>query len=120
MFLRDDGREAGRREEARQQFVILGVIALRIGDERLPGELSQLVEQCRAAKESLLADGAPDSATVTLLGAGSKLIGGTRAASISRDEAEHLVLDGFFPAGPADDLPHRARAGAGLVAFGLP
>ncbi len=85
-----------------------------------PGELSQLVEQCRAAKERLLADGAPDSAAVTLLGAGSKLIGGTRAASISRDEAEHLVLDGFFPAGPADDLPRRARAGAGLVAFGLP
>ena len=85
-----------------------------------PGELSQLVEQCRGAKERLLADGAPDSASVTLLGAGSKLIGGTRSATISRAEAEQLVLDGFFPAGPADELPRRARAGAGLVAFGLP
>jgi molecular chaperone DnaK (HSP70) len=85
-----------------------------------PGELSQLVEQCRAAKERLLADAAPDSAAVTLLGAGSKLIGGTRSATISRAEAERLVLDGFFPAGPADELPRRARAGAGLVAFGLP
>lgn len=85
-----------------------------------PGELSQLVEQCRAAKERLLADGAPESAVVTLLGAGSKLIGGARSATISRAEAEQLVLDGFFPAGPADDLPRRARAGAGLVTFGLP
>ena len=84
------------------------------------GELSQLVEQCRAAKERLLADGAPDSATVTLLGAGSKLIGGARSASLSREEVERLVLDGFFPAGPADELPRRQRSGAGLVAFGLP
>ena len=85
-----------------------------------PGELSQLVEQCRTAKERLLADGAPDAAAVTLLGAGSKLIGAARSASISRAEAEQLVLDGFFPAGPPDDLPRRARAGTGLVAFGLP
>jgi molecular chaperone DnaK (HSP70) len=85
-----------------------------------PGELSQLVEQCRAAKERLLAADAPDSASVTLLGAGSKLIGGSRSATITRDEVERLVLDGFFPAGPPDELPRRARAGAGLVAFGLP
>jgi hypothetical protein len=84
------------------------------------GELSQLVEQCRAAKERLLSDAAPDSATVTLLGAGSKLIGGARTATLAREEVERLVLDGFFPAGPADELPHRQRAGAGLVAFGLP
>jgi molecular chaperone DnaK (HSP70) len=85
-----------------------------------PGELSQLVEQCRGAKERLLATDAPDTATVTLLGAGSKLIGGARSATVTRDEVERLVLDGFFPAGPADELPRRTRAGAGLVAFGLP
>ena len=85
-----------------------------------PGELSQLVEQCRAAKERLLSDGAPDSATVTLLGAGAKLIGGARSATLRRDEVERLVLDGFFPAGTADELPRRERTGAGLVAFGLP
>jgi molecular chaperone DnaK (HSP70) len=85
-----------------------------------PGELSQLVEQCRAAKERLLAADAPDSASVTLLGAGAKLIGGARSATLSREEAERLVLDGFFPAGPPDELPRRARTGAGLVAFGLP
>jgi molecular chaperone DnaK (HSP70) len=85
-----------------------------------PGDLSQLVEQCRAAKERLLAADAPDSATVTLLGAGARLVGGARSATLSRDEVEGLVLDGFFPAGPPDELPRRARTGAGLVAFGLP
>lgn len=85
-----------------------------------PGEFSQLVEQCRAAKERLLAADAPATATVTLAGAGARLIGGARSATLTRDEVEHLVLDGFFPAGPPDDLPRRARAGAGLVTFGLP
>src|SRR3984957_1961895 len=38
--------------------------------------LSQLVERCRGAKEQLLGAAAPDSASITLLGAGSKLVGG--------------------------------------------
>ncbi|NRF65842.1 hsp70 family protein [Aquincola sp. S2] len=84
------------------------------------GELPQLVERCRAAKERLLAADAPDSAAVTLLGGGSSLIGGTRSVALSRDEVERLVIDGFFPAGAADELPRRERSGAGLVAFGLP
>ncbi|MCU0935462.1 MAG: Hsp70 family protein, partial [Gammaproteobacteria bacterium] len=40
------------------------------------GRLNQLVEQCRRAKERLLAEGAPEAATVTLLGEGTRLIGG--------------------------------------------
>ncbi|HSW06502.1 Hsp70 family protein [Aquabacterium sp.] len=84
------------------------------------GELAQLVERCRAAKESLLAAGAPDSATVTLLGAGATLIGGARSVTLRRDEVERIVVDGFFPAGAPDELPRRERSGAGLVSFGLP
>ncbi len=38
--------------------------------------LSQLVERSRAAKEQLLGADAPEATSVTLLGAGSKLIGG--------------------------------------------
>jgi molecular chaperone DnaK (HSP70) len=85
-----------------------------------PGEFSQLVEQCRAAKERLLAADAPGTATVTLAGSGGRLIGGARSVTVTREEVEHLVLDGFFPAGAADELPRRARPGAGLVTFGLP
>jgi len=82
--------------------------------------LAQLVERCRGAKERLLAADAPDRATVTLLAAGARLIGGARSAELTRDEVERLVVDGFFPQGAADDLPRRERSGAGLVAFGLP
>ncbi|MCW3605871.1 Hsp70 family protein [Burkholderia cenocepacia] len=80
--------------------------------------LSQLVERCRAAKERLLGDDAPASVTVTLLGAGSKLVGGARSAELTRQEVEQIVVDGFFPRVEAGELPRRARAA--IVEFGLP
>ena len=83
------------------------------------GQLSQLVERCRAAKERLLAADAPASAQVTLLGAGARLIGGARSVMRGRDEVERIVVDGFFPQVTAAELPRRERA-SGLVAFGLP
>jgi molecular chaperone DnaK (HSP70) len=83
-------------------------------------DVAQLVERCRAAKEALLAADAPESVAVTLLGGGSSLVGGARSVRLGRDEVERLVVDGFFPAGPADQGPRRGRSSAGLVAFGLP
>ncbi|MFU2488066.1 Hsp70 family protein [Thauera sp. WH-1] len=89
------------------------------GGERLSAaRLSQLVQRCRVAKEQLLAANAPDRLSVTLLGAGSRLIGGARSAELSRDEVERLVVDGFLPLGGADELPQRRRAA--IVEFGLP
>jgi molecular chaperone DnaK (HSP70) len=83
------------------------------------GQLAQLVERCRDAKERLLAADAPASAQVTLLGTGSRLIGAARSATLERAEVERIVVDGFFPRGGADEGPRRERSG-GLVAFGLP
>lgn len=80
--------------------------------------LAQLTERCRAAKEQLLAEDAPDHVTVTLLGAGSRLIGASRKADLRREDIERIVLDGFFPLNPAQDDARRARAG--IVEFGLP
>lgn len=81
-------------------------------------ELSQLVEQCRRAKERLLSESAPVSVSVTLLGSGSRLIAAARSAELSRDEVQRIVLDGFFPAVAIDELPERKRSG--VVEFGLP
>ena len=96
----------------------------RLGGDAAPrlsaGQWSQLLERCRAAKERLLSSDAPDAATVTLLGAGSQLVGGASSAELTRDEVEHLVVDGYFPHTPADELPRRGRPGSALVAFGLP
>ena len=87
--------------------------------ERLSAaRLAQLTERCRAAKEQLLAPEAPELVTVTLLGAGSRLIGGSRKADLRREDIERVVLDGFFPLNEAQDDAKRARAG--IVEFGLP
>jgi molecular chaperone DnaK (HSP70) len=80
--------------------------------------LAQLTERCRAAKEQLLAADAPAQVGVTLLGAGSRLIGASRTVQLTRDDVRNLVLDGFFPMNPGMEPPHRARAG--IVEFGLP
>lgn len=76
-----------------------------------------LVEACRDAKESLLADDAPETRSVAVLGRSSKLIGGARKVELTRDEVRALVLDGFFPAVPASARPERK---AGLRQLGLP
>jgi len=81
-------------------------------------ELSQLVEQCRSAKERLLSEDAPDAAPVTLLGAGSRLVGGARSTELRREEVREIVLDGFFPLVDLSELPDRKRSG--VVEFGLP
>jgi molecular chaperone DnaK (HSP70) len=97
-------------------------------EARLPGgdartrlsaaSLSQLVERCRSAKEQLLGPQAPDSASITLLGAGSKLIGGARTAQVTRDEVERVIVDGFFPKVASNERPGRPRGA--IVEFGLP
>lgn len=80
--------------------------------------LSQLVERCRVAKEQLLALDAPASVSITLLGAGSRIVGGARTAQLTREEVEQVVVDGFFPPVDANETPRRSRAA--IVEFGLP
>ncbi|MCA9673987.1 MAG: Hsp70 family protein [Kofleriaceae bacterium] len=84
-----------------------------------PLQQRALVHHCRRAKETLLGDGAPDSVPVSLLGRGSKLIGGTVRVDVRRDDAHALLVDGFFPVCDAEARPQRRRA-AGLREMGLP
>ncbi|MGH8852974.1 MAG: Hsp70 family protein, partial [Telluria sp.] len=93
------------------------------GQDEQPARLSasrlaQLTERCRAAKEQLLAPDAPEQVTVTLLGAGARLIGASRSATITREDVRRIVLDGFLPPNEAQESAKRARAG--IVEFGLP
>jgi molecular chaperone DnaK (HSP70) len=80
--------------------------------------LAQLTERCRTAKEQLLAPDAPEQVSVTLLGAGSRLIGASRSATLTREDVARIVLDGFFPLNETKEGAKRARAG--IVEFGLP
>ena len=78
-----------------------------------------LVHACRAAKEQLLSAKPPKSVQVSILARGSKLIGGTVKATIERETAEAMLVDGFFPVVGADAKAERRRAG-GLRELGLP
>ncbi|MEN8261286.1 MAG: Hsp70 family protein, partial [Pseudomonadota bacterium] len=88
------------------------------GKRLAPGDFSQLVEQCRLAKERLLAEDGPESLKITLLGAGAKVIGGARSTELGRDEVRDVALEGFFPKSNYHDVPDRKRSG--IVEFGLP
>lgn len=88
------------------------------GKKLSAASLSQLIQQSRKAKELLLGETPPDSAKVTLLGSGSRLIGGARSAEFSRDEVQSLALDGFFPLVNFGEQPTKRTSA--VVAFGLP
>jgi molecular chaperone DnaK (HSP70) len=85
---------------------------------------AQLVAACRAAKERLLSDAtehAPAEVTVTLLGGGSRLVGGQLRTTLRRDELLEIAVEGFFPAVSRAELEGaRRRPRAGLVSVGLP
>lgn len=83
------------------------------------GQMQLLSHSARRAKEQLFADPKLASAPVTVLGRGSKVIGGTIQDELSRNEVEQILVDGFFPSVPLDSEPVRSRA-AGLMELGLP
>lgn len=74
---------------------------------------------CRDAKEVLLGANAPDSHRVSVLGRGSKLIGGTVSVEVPRSMVTELLLNGFFPHCALTDKPQRNRA-SGFQELGLP
>jgi len=78
-----------------------------------------LVRAACDAKETLLGPNAPDAAPVTLLGRGSKLVGGALRTDLSRADVEELIVEGFFPSVPVTAAPEK-RARAGLTRLGLP
>ena len=78
-----------------------------------------LLRKCSAAKERLLSAGAPAQETITILGAGRGVVAGGMSATLTRDEAERALTDGFLPLTPANDWPARDRR-SGLRELGLP
>ncbi|MCA9611525.1 MAG: Hsp70 family protein, partial [Myxococcales bacterium] len=90
----------------------------RLGKTLGAARFTQLVQQCRLAKERLLMPDAPENVKVTVLGSGSKLVGGAQSVTLTRDEVRELVLGGFFPEIGPDARPERRKGG--IVEFGLP
>ena len=74
---------------------------------------------CREAKEKLLGSQELDEHSITIPGRGSSLIGGSVQVTVSREEAESVLLDGFFPEVEFGSVPTGKRK-VGLTEIGLP
>ncbi|QDU46342.1 Chaperone protein DnaK [Symmachiella dynata] len=74
---------------------------------------------CRNAKETIFAAEGPDTHPVTVLGRGSKLIGGTVSIDMDCKKSASLLLDGFFPKCDITEKP-QAAATSGFQEIGLP
>lgn len=84
-------------------------------------QMSALTYACRAAKEQLLGAGAraDESAPIVVPSRGSKLVGGSLRAELTRAEVESVLVDGFFPVVERDARPQSRPRGA-LAQMGLP
>ena len=82
-------------------------------------QLHGLWHQARLGKEALLGDRTGREHPVTLLGRGSRLIGGTITTALTIDDVNGTLLEGFFPAVASDAMPARQRR-VGLQEIGLP
>ncbi|MEH6822411.1 MAG: Hsp70 family protein [Motiliproteus sp.] len=91
---------------------------LASGKRLRASSLSQLIQQTRFAKEKLLATDAPETAKVTVLGAGARLIGGARSHELSREKTQSLALEGFVPLTELTDMPQQSQRA--VREFGLP
>ncbi|RZQ17766.1 molecular chaperone DnaK [Vibrio vulnificus] len=80
--------------------------------------LTKLIQQTRKAKEQLLSSTAPEEVKITMLGSGSKLLGGTKSISLNKQEVHQIALDGFFPLSDFAQTPDKRRSA--VVEFGLP
>ena len=84
-----------------------------------PWQSVSLWHSCRSAKETLLTPDGPKKHPISVLGRGSKLIGGTVTVEVSREAVLDLLSNGFFPQCAASDRPARQRV-SGFQELGLP
>jgi hypothetical protein len=128
----EEGGELSLKRAAVGEHILLGgdnmdLALARLLQQRLEDEghrvdtwqLQGLWHQCRLAKERLFAEPKSQKQPVTLLGKGSKLVGGTVKTELRREDLERVLAEGFFPAVGRDEMPARQRR-VGFQELGLP
>jgi len=83
------------------------------------GQMHMLWHSARLAKETIFASPDTKSTQVTVLGRGSRVIGGALKGELTRAEIEQVLVEGFFPNCARDAVPQKQRA-IGLQEIGLP
>jgi molecular chaperone DnaK (HSP70) len=81
-------------------------------------QMQGLWHGCRTAKEDILSENGPENRPIAILGSGSKLIGGTLRVDMTREDAESVIMEGFFPLCDRADAPATGQQ-AGIKEFGL-
>ncbi len=112
ILLGGDNMDLALAHAAAQQFAAKGT-------KLDAGQMHMLWHSCRLAKETLFADPKLANAPVTVLGRGSKVIGGSLKTELARADVEKVLVEGFFPECKADEAPRKQRA-VGLQELGLP
>lgn len=82
-------------------------------------QYGMLTQACRQAKEALLRPDPPATFSVTVMGRGRQVIGGSLNTSLTPDDVRKTIVDGFFPLVPRGAEPQRG-ARVGLHEMGLP
>jgi molecular chaperone DnaK (HSP70) len=82
-------------------------------------QMRALALSTRTAKEVLLGEGGPAKQPITVLGRGSRVIGGSIKTELAREDVQATLVDGFFPRVAKEDRPARGRR-VGLAEVGLP
>jgi len=84
-------------------------------------QMRSLTHACREAKEALFSEtGAKESVTVSIMGRGSSLIGGSLNTVLTRAAVETLIVDGFFPLISLSERSKPGQKKRGMQTVGLP
>jgi hypothetical protein len=89
------------------------------GKDLQPWQIQAIVQACRDAKEQLLMENDINEVAIAIPSRGSKLLGGTLRTSLTRDEVNETLVEGFFPQVSIDEHPTPTRRSA-LSQKGLP
>ena len=111
ILLGGDNMDLALAHHAAQAFAVKGI-------KLDPGQMHALWHSCRLAKETIFAS-KTTTAPITVLGRGSRVIGGTIKGELLRDDVEKVLVDGFFPQCLREEKPRMQRF-VGLQEIGLP
>ena len=85
------------------------LVETKLGAQLSIRQRSALRRQCSAAKEKLLNDANLKSVEITVLGAGTALVGRSLKSEILREEALELALEGFLPFTERGEAPKEEK-----------
>lgn len=82
-------------------------------------QIQAITHACRDAKEVLLSENETQSVPIVVPSRGSKLLGATLKAELTREEVRQTLVDGFFPNVSIESQPIQRQRSA-LTHMGLP